>query len=363
MRLLQVDVEKGWGGGQRQVLLLCLGLLSRGHEVALACRSGSPLLQRAFQAGIEVFPLAPAAEIDPRAVLLLARRIRSYRPDLLHLHSSHSHALGLLAAPLARLQRRVVSRRVEIPPGRGPLNRWKYGRGVSRFLAISAAVARVLAAAGVDPRRITVVPSGVQPLAPVPGARESVRREWGLPGDCQLLGCVGSLVPAKGHRTLLRAAPQLLERNPRLCLFLAGDGRLRPGLERLAADLGAAGRVVFAGHREDVPRLLSSFDIAAFPSLSEGLGTSILDALSLELPVVASRTGGIPEIIAHGENGLLVEPDSPGELGGAVERLLADPAAAALLGQRGKETVLERFSVQGMVEGTEAAYRELLGDG
>ncbi len=360
MNLLQVDTEIRWGGGQQQVAHLCEGLAGKGHRVVLVCHRDGILRHRVESAAVRVLPLASFGEVDPRGVFGLARIIRSQRFDLMHMHSSRAHTMGVVAGALTRFRPRVVSRRFNHSPRRDPFNRWKYGSGIDRVVAISRAVQQSLIDAGFDSADIDLVPSGIVPPDRVAGARVAVFEEFNLPPEARLAICVANLVEIKGHRTLIEAVRLLRGEWPGLRVLFAGDGPLRRNLEALSHDAGVEDHILFAGFRTDIDRLLSAADLAVCPSLTEGLGLSILDALAMELPVAASETGGIPEIVRHDETGLLVPPGEPDPLAKAVEKLLSNPEESARLGRNGRRMVLEKFSVQAMVDGTEAVYHRLL---
>jgi len=363
MNLLQVDTEVMWGGGQQQVAHLCRGLADRGHRVTLACHRAGALRRRMDDDGVRVLPLPAIHECDPRGVWGLARIIREGRFDLMHMHSSRAHTMGVAAGMLTRFRPRVVSRRSNHSPRRDPINRWKYGRGIDRLVAISRAVKQSLVDSGFHPDEVDLVHSGIHPPERVDGARGSVLEEFGLPSGTRLAVCVANLVPVKGHIILIEAMRRLIGRWPDLRLLLAGEGALRQQLEQSSREAGLAGRIIFAGFRTDIARLLSAAHLAVCPSRTEGLGLAILDSLALELPLAASRAGGIPEIVRHEETGLLVPPGEPEALANALDRLLTDRELAVRLGRNGRRLVLERFSVRAMVEGTEAVYRRVLGSG
>jgi glycosyltransferase involved in cell wall biosynthesis len=237
------------------------------------------------------------------------------------------------------------------------LNRWKYVRGVDRILCVSDYVRDVLRRDGLPDALLGVVHDGIDPArvldAPAPDA--SLGRALGLePGD-RVVGNVAACVGHKGQRFLVEAAPRVLEACPRARFVIVGDGVLRPELERQARDLGVADRVLFPGFREDVPTLLRLFDVFCFPSVMEGLGTSLLDAMALGLPVVSTRAGGIPEVVRDDVDGLLVEPGDAAALADALLGVLGDAGLAARLGAAARERV-GAFSVGRMVAGTLAAY-------
>lgn len=363
---VHVNTEPTWRGGEQQTLYLLEGLRRRGMPTVLFAAPGSPLEERAREGGFEVKPLRIRSEADVPAMMKLSRSLRELRPALIHLHTSHAHTIGVCAAALSGNGiKRVVSRRVNFSIFRHSflgLNWIKYCYGVDRYLTVSASVRDVLVKDGVNPARIRVVHSGVDPER-FRGASRSSRsrliREWGLPEEVPLVGAIGVLVPWKGFHHLIEAASLLVSRYP--CSFvIAGEGPQRLELERLVRQAGLEDRFRLVGFRSDIGDLLGAFDIFVSASLEEGLGTSILDALLLERPVIACRVGGIPEVLEHERNGLLVEPGKPEELARAIGRLLVDPTEASRMARSGRALVLENFGVESMVEKTVQAYRELL---
>ncbi len=366
LRTLHVNDAPTWRGGEQQTLYLLEGLRRRGHEAALVAQPRSPLAERARRAGIETVEIRMLGEMDVRAAWLLAREVRRREPDILHFHTSHAHTIGAIAAALVAPRRRprtVLSRRVDFSIYRHSffgLNGIKY-RAADRIVAISGAIRDVLLADGVDPRRIDVVLSGVDP-ARFAGVRPAdLRAELGLPPETRVVLNVAALAWHKGQETLVEAAPAILAERPDTLIAIAGEGEERGRLCARIRALGVEERVRLLGFREDVPALLRGADVFVMPSHAEGLGTAVLDALACGLPVVAARAGGIPEMIADGETGLLVEPRDAAGLARAVVRALSDAELAARLRAAGPRAVLERFSVDRMVDSNIEVYRKVLG--
>ena len=295
MRILHLDSGLAMRGGQWQALRLAAGLAQGGHTVTFLTPERSPCFDNARRMGL-----------DPKPVTISAVRRMSKQADLTHAHDAHSHTLAALlsASPL------IVSRRVGFP-ARGGLSRWKYGRA-RHFIAVSNYVKSILVAGGVGAEKISVVYDGV-PLLALAAASERII----VPA---------SQDPQKGTALALEAAS------------LAG---VSPHLSSdLEADLPGAGLFVYITH-------------------SEGLGSGILLAMSAGVPVVASKVGGIPEIVVDGRSGLLVG-NSAQEIAAAILRLRDDRAFAAQLAAHARRSVEERFSVAAMVAGTIRAYERAL---
>ncbi len=365
LKTLHINTQTTWRGGERQTLFLVEGLQQRGHEAILAARPGSPLAERGRAAGIEIFPIRPFHEADPVAVWKLARLLRKRRPDVLHMHAPHAHMLGTLASTFAPAVCRVVSRRVEFSIYRRlalGLNLIKYKYGVDRYIAVSEAVRSVLVRDGIAADRISVVRSGIDLNAFAEqdgGETRQIRRELDVPDDVPIIASIGSLEPLKGYDVLLLAATRVL-RQRRVVFVLIGSGRAEASLRETTLRLGIEGRVKFAGFQRDVLSFLRASDLYVQPSLKEGLGTSILDALCAGIPVIATDVGGIPEVVENRRHGILVPPSSAEALAKAILALLEDPELAAQLSAAGRARILERFSVDRMVDRTIEVYAETL---
>jgi glycosyltransferase involved in cell wall biosynthesis len=356
MKIVQLDSHIPWRGGEQQVLYLAQALPAHGYDNAIICQPHSILYKRACEAGLPTVALRMRHELDLVAAGRLGRYLRQQQVDVLHMHTPHAHTIGLLACLLAPHVRRVVSRRVDFAPIRHLFSRCKYAFPGVQYVAVSDAVRQVLLHSGIPRHRVQTVYSGVDsdrfthvleasPLFPV-GTR--------------VIGTVGHLAGHKGHSYLLQATQVLLRSEPRLGVVIAGTGALRATLEAQATDLGIAEQVCFTGFREDILSLIQSFEIFVFPSYLEGLGTSMLDAMALGKPVVATRAGGIPEVVQDGVTGLLVPPRDPAALAHALLYLLRHPEEGKKLGAAGQQRVHQDFTAEQMVRGTIQVYQQLM---
>ncbi|MHB8485613.1 MAG: glycosyltransferase family 4 protein [Candidatus Acidiferrales bacterium] len=358
MRILHLDTRPDWRGGQLQILLTLRGLRERGHDAQLMARQDSPLARRAAAESFSVH-LFPPRFLRLQAALCLREILDQQTFDILHAHDPHA----LTAAWLTRAHRRcrlVVARRVAYPLSRAPLSLARY-HAACRIIAVSQFVADSVIASGIESKRVAVVYDGVEiPSATTVEMRRAARAQWGITDDDFLIGCVGYLLPEKGQEVLLRALPQIRAQFPNCRVILAGDGPYRVKLQSLARELGIVDAVIFAGFLGDVEVVYRALDLFAFPSLAEPLGSSLLAAMAHGLPVIAVASGGVPEIIENGRNGILVSVSNAQELAAAIRSTLNDRAAAARLGQAARETVERHFSAQLLAENTLQQYQTIL---
>jgi glycosyltransferase involved in cell wall biosynthesis len=347
--VLHVDTAPGWRGGQNQVLLTALGMAARGVRSEIACRARGELEARASAAGASVRPMPFRGDLWPPGIAALARRLRQEPEAVLLLHDPHGVSAGLVAARLARRGRLVGVRRVDFPL-RGPLSRAKY-RGCSRVIVVSRAIGSVMESSGIRRERLRLVYEGVPDRAPLPGGRDALA-ELGVPRDAPVVGNVAALTDHKDHATLVEAMARVRSRQPAARLVILGEGELRGALEARTRALGLQDRVIFAGFRRDLDRLLPAFSVFCLSSHLEGLGTSLLDAMAFGLPIVATAAGGIPEAVDDGVTGRLVAPRDPEALAQALAEALGDARRLAEWGAAGRRRYLERFSVDRMVDET-----------
>ncbi|HET7291713.1 MAG TPA: glycosyltransferase [Vicinamibacteria bacterium] len=347
MRVLHVDSAASWRGGQNQVLLTARGMAERGHDVAIACRRGGALEERARAARLAVHGLPFRGDLSPAAALGLRRVLRSFRPAAVMLHDPHAVSAGVLAGRGGA--RRVAVRRVDFAL-RGALSRRKYG-ACDAVIAVSRAIAAELERGGLAGERIRLVYEGVPARPPQPGGAEELRA-LGVPRSADVVGNVAALTGHKDQATLLEAAALLAPLRPEARVLIVGEGERRASLVAQAGRLGIADRVIFAGFRSDVDRLLPAFDVFCLTSHLEGLGTSLLDAMCFARPVVATAAGGIPEAVVDGVTGRLVPVRDARALAEALAEVLADPERSAAMGRAGRERFLERFTADRMVEDT-----------
>ena len=364
LRVLGVDPERGFAGGETQVLGLTLALKRAGHTAHLACDPNGTLIQRAQREGVTCIPLAIRNAVDVLAGLHLRRIVAGGDYDIVHFHTSRAHAMAPFIG--RALAARVVTRRMDYPPNRlfAP---WLYNHAVDGIAAISAGVADALVSSGVERDRITIIPSGVDCDRFRPASveeRRDARRRLGLSENAFVIGSVGMLEPRKGHGFLIEAFASVAKNPPRpdldLACVIAGGGSERSELESQAARSGPRERVIFAGKVADSRGVLDALDLFVLPSLREGLGVALLEAMACGLPSIVSRTGGAAEAIEDGVSGLLAEPGDAQSIAMALCSLMRDDAMRIAMGAAARKRAMVNFSMEGMAEATLALYRRVL---
>jgi glycosyltransferase involved in cell wall biosynthesis len=357
---LHIDTARTWRGGQNQVLVTVLGLRSLGHRAMLVAHPNGELRARASE-GLELLPLAPVTEMDLSAAWRLARAIKQLQPDVVHAHDPHGVAMAALALSMsteAVTPPLLASRRVDFRIRGNSLSRWKY-RQVDCFICASEAVRQMLVADGVPEERTVTVHEGIDLGRVASAVPAKIHEELWLPHGAPLVGNVGALVPHKGQKHLIEAAALVVRQVPDARFVIAGEGELRQSLEHQIKHLSLEKHVLLAGFRPDILSVHKAFDIFVMSSVTEGLGTSILDAMASGRPVVGTTAGGIPEVVRDGETGILVPPRDHDAMAAAIVRLLKDEPLRKRMGAAGLSLANARFSAERMVQETLNVYERV----
>lgn len=324
----------------------------------LVAHAEGELYRRAAE-GPDLIPLVPRNEVDLSAAWKLSRIIRQVKPQIVHAHDPHAVAMAGLALSFGASDPRprvVASRRVDFHLQSHSFSRWKY-RQVDLFIAASNAVKHILEHDGIPPTQIVVVHDGIDvaKIGRLPAL--DIHAEFWLPRGVPVIVNVAALVDHKGHRYLVEAMPPVLRAVPDAHLVVFGEGELRGALERQIKDLKLEKHVILAGFREDVLQLVKSADVFAMSSVTEGLGSTVLDAMAMRLPVVGTHAGGIPEAVVHGETGLLVPTADSRALADVIVTLLKDPGLRQRMGDKGHARTAAHFGVARFLDATLNAYR------
>jgi glycosyltransferase involved in cell wall biosynthesis len=364
VRVVEILATGSNGGAQEHLYSLLTRLDRSRYETSVVALSNGSSVRKLQRAGIPV--LVIDTPDDAVAVGALATHLADVRPDVIHNHMFRAETIGTRAVmALDEIGHRrpfivstVHSSRVRSLADREELRRLT--PEMDQLIAVSKAILAKIDAEGRNVGvPISLIYNGVDldryaPQEPC----STLRDEYGMEPGSRVVGVVARLEPEKGHPTLLEAWPQVLRAVPDAYLLIVGEGSQRETLERQTAALRIAHRVVFTGRRDDVPAVTAALDVAVLPSYREAQGLSVLEAMALSRPVVASNVGGIPEMIDDGLTGLLVAPHDAEALASSITRLLVDHSYAGVLALRGHDTVHERFCIEQMVRSISEIYDE-----
>ena len=384
IRVVRVIARLNMGGPALHVAYLSAGLNERGYETILVAGSlakGEESMSFvADELGVPVVTIAQLhREISPvrdaLAVVRLARLLRSERPHILHTHTAKAGAIGRFAALLAGSARPPIV--VHTFHGHvlkgyfGPvragffrvLERW-LARTSTALVAVSPEVRDDLVALGVArSEKFTVVRLGIeleQRVDAGPDGRAAMRRLLGVPEERFMVGWIGRMTPVKRTDDVLLALKRLRESGVDACLCLVGDGPDRAGMEQRASELGLIRDTLFLGYQEEVAQFYAAFDAVVLPSGNEGTPVSAIEALAGGRPVVATRDGGVPDVIRDGVDGYLVDPGALDQLAERLGRLARDPELRQRMGEEGRARVLPRYAVDRLIDDVDRLYRSLL---
>lgn len=373
MRIAHVIKVTRISGAERHLLFLLDGLRQRGLDARLIIlvERNEPMQEMVAAAnarGIPVQSIPIGRDYDLPLLWRLRRALRHIKPDIVHTHLIHADLYGCVSAKLAGVGAVVSSRHLD--DAFRYRARWRrvnrrLWRMIDGGIAISAAMKQfALTIEAAPARKVSVVLYGMDfkwlSDEAIDAARLRLRAELKMAADAQLLGMACRLVEQKGIPYALEAMRRIRSDFPRAHLVIAGDGEQASELRRLASRLGIADHVHWLGWRADAADLMAALDVFLLPSLREGFGLVLLEAMSRRLPIVASHVGAIPEIVIDGETGILVEPRNVDQLAKAMTRLLNDRALRKYMGLLGAARLEEHFSVERMVDGTVAVYEQVL---
>ena len=363
LTVLQVCANRWWTGSADPVIRLVKGLEARGHRALLALILGDRFEAKAREAGIEpVAGLSLEVKFHPAAVvrdvIRLRRLVRNEGVDIIHVHHSHDHWLGMLSRGPAALVRTFHNQRAVRTAWPAP---WLH-RHTDAVIAVSRQIEERCRLLGIAPARVFRVGGVVEITRFAAGSNgEPIRAELGV-GPGQLIGSVARLAHNRGHELLIAGFERLLPAYPGVRLLLIGKGEARPALEARVRERGLGEHVLFAGYRDaDLPEVLQALD--AFVLMGPGSDESCraaLEAMAAGRPVVARRLGALPDAIVHGSTGLLVDGEEPEAVEAALRALLADPGLAKAMGQAGRRRAEECFSPERHAADVEAIYLSVL---
>jgi L-malate glycosyltransferase len=359
LNIIHLDTGKEMRGGQRQILTLAKELRKRGHQQMIVCPAGCTLEEESRREALDTLALPRRTPWNGGGILRLRRLMRSRASDVIHAHDGRGQALAAMASAGLPL-RRIASRRVAFVPARRWTHRLKYNLTCDGIIAVSEYVRNLLIKSDVNPEKIAVIPDGIDFPALLPGdtEREELRKKWQLGSRDFVIGHVGAFTEEKGQEIAIQAVNIVAQAHHPVKLLLAGEGPLRKMLESRYAPC-QTNNVVFSGYVADLSTFFPCLDLFVMPSRQEGLGSSALLAMAYGLPVIASRTGGLPEIVEDGKTGWLFEPGSSQRLAHTIQNAIAAGDVLKTMGRMARE-VARQFTGDIMAARTESFYYRVL---
>ncbi len=370
LKVIHVIGGGEFGGAEKHILNLAGAADTHLADYTVCCLFSAPFADIAAGTGINTLSVPMRHKADFGVVRKLARVIWEGNFDLVHTHGVRANLLGRLAARQAGKKKVVTTvhslLEKDYPGVLSRLaNSWaeRSTRGLTdHFIAVSQGLKDRLIAGGVPANIITVIYNGVslEDIKPLTEPGEA-RKKLGFLPDTPLIGIVARLHEVKGHSYFLEAARNILQQRPEVRFLVVGAGPSRPALEKLASDLDITEQVIFTGFMEDVYSLMAGLDLLAISSLWEGFGLTAIEAMALGVPVVATEVGGLPEVVLHGETGLLVPPANPAALAKNILWMLDHPGEASSMAEKGGQIVRQKFTSTVMARRTEELYRRVAG--
>lgn len=357
MKILHLSSERSWRGGEQQIAYLIDELQGRGHENFVICRPGSNFEEYCQSKLIKHVTSSYSGLGLLKTAQYLKKYVKKNDIDIIHVHTAKSHIAGYFSLLLGNTRTFILSRRVDFVPGEGWLTRKRYNHpGIKKILCVSDAIRKIMhdyleegkdrcmtVYSGVDLTKFEVIPSF------------SLREKFSVPDDTAIVGNTSALADHKDYFTFIDTAGELIREGVKIHFFVLGDGPMKDEIVSYAASNGLQDHITFSGFVDNVPEWLKQFDVFLITSKTEGLGTSIIDALACEIPVVATKAGGIPELVIHEQTGLLAEVQNVSQLTSHVKRILEDASLRRELTSNGLKHV-QLFSKENTGAETLKAY-------
>ena len=366
-KICHLIVADGISGAENHLLKLVPSLSQEKYDIHFVVMAPLYQVYQDFLKNcqkVKVIFVPLGGKMNPLNLVRLFRLFRREKYDLLHTHNSRADVYGILAGKMAGVKRMMASihgyqRYDKINP-LFKIRGWILRKFSDRIITISDALKDLISEnERIDKKKMETVYYGLKPLNLEEGGK-TVREEFHLDPDAPLLVDVGRLIPVKGHDYLIQALSKVIAFFSKIRLFIVGDGILMGDLKDLTHQLGLKEHIIFTGYRRDVPRFLTEANLFVFPTLGEGFGLVLLEAMAFKKPIVATRVMSIPEIVEDGKSGLLVAPRSAEALADAIIHLLSHKDQSEDFGRRGYELLFSKFSIKRMVEETERIYDQLL---
>ena len=360
-KILHISTPKSWRGGEQQLAYLYEELAKKGIEQYILCRKGGQMAVRGKAKGWNIIECPKRTAIDP----FFARKVKVVCKqkgiNLIHTHDSHAHSFAVMSASLfGNKTPIIVSRRVDFAISKSSIKKYNH-RNIKRILCVSDAIKNLTSPDISDTSVLKTVHSGID-LSRFPNQKKDctkLRSEFKIPVEVPLIGNVAAIAPHKDYFTFLNTAQELVKRGAVAKFLIIGTGPMQQEIKEYCAELGLHDHVIFTGFRSDIPEVLPELNVFLITSETEGLGTSVIDAFACKVPVVATKAGGIPELVKHEKSGLLADIKDPIGLADQVERVLNGEIDLNSITE-GQQNILKLFTKNATAEKTLAEYKAVL---
>lgn len=361
LNILHIDPEKKWRGGQQQVYYLHEALVKKGFNSTLICNPSSELQKKCNSNNLPFKTILMLGEIDIISAIRISQFCRKNKISIIHSHSAHAITIGILVKLFYSKVKLIAVKRVDFPIKKNIFSKIKYNnKRIDKIVCISEFIKSVLINDGISEEKLLTIRSGVDisKFANVfPDSDFKV--SLGVKKDSFLIGTVAAFAGHKDYPNLINSFREVKDKINNLTLCCIGDGPIFENIKKQAKDLNLEKDIIFTGFRIDIGIFLKSFDLFVLASKKEGLGTSLIDAMAVGLPIVSTNTGGIPELIKNGENGILVDPQNPTQLANAIIDLINNSDKRNKLSENSLRYANE-FSIETTINKNISLYKSLI---
>lgn len=357
INILHVSTAHTWRGGEQQLVYLYDELYKTGVQQLIVCAKGSALEKKCIGLGKQYISLSRKNSFDIFFAYQLKRISEKY--SLIHVHDSHAHTMAMMAAMLfGNKLPIVVSRRVDFSIGRNIFSSLKYNhKQVKKIICVSDAIKKMIAPDIKNKDKLITIYDGIDLNRFNFSKTNKLRQEFNIPSDYYLIGNVAALAPHKDYYTFIDTAAILIQKNIKAMFFIIGEGAERKKIEQYIKEKKLTSNVILTGFRNDVAEILPEMDVFLMTSETEGLGSSVLDAMACNVPVVATEAGGVPELISHEISGLLAPVKNANKLAENVMEILSNQNLKKVLKSNAAQKV-KGFSVKNMASKTLQVYQK-----
>lgn len=362
MRVLHLSSERTWRGGEQQIAYLIKESTIHGIENHVATKRGSAFSAYCRENNLDFIELGFKNELDIFTASEIKKYCKEQKIDLLHIHSSHSHAMAVWSSVLGNKIPFILSRKVDFPIKKNWLSKWKFNhKSITGIICVSDAIRNILNNDLRNKSLCSVVHDGISlDRFHFKKGLHVLRKEYSIPDDVKIVANISALAPHKHHFTFIDTAEKVLKENLNFRFFIVGEGKLKEELESYVSEKKLTDYITLTGFRNDIPDIITDLDLFLMTSETEGLGSTLLDAAVNRIPIVSTDAGGIPEFVEHGYNGLLAGIYDSKALAKHVLTLSTDSILQDTFTQNGYQKILKGFTKEVMTKKTIEIYEQIL---